>query len=45
MEQKIKSILGDLMFNMISLQAQVEQLQQEVNKLNDEDKSKRKKSD
>jgi len=33
-EQKLKIILGEYVFNIAALQAQVEQLQQEIDKLN-----------
>jgi len=44
MEQKIKALLGDYAFAIAALQAQNEQLKEEIKKLN-EDKPKRQKSD
>ena len=44
MEQKLKALLGDCLFTITALQHQIEQLQEEIKKLN-EDKPKRQKSD
>ncbi len=44
MEQKIKTLLGEYAFTITALQHQVEQLQEEIKKLN-EDKPKRQKAD
>lgn len=45
MDQKIKALLGDLVFNIAALQSQVETLQTEIERLKNEDKPSRKKSD
>ena len=44
MEQKVKALLGEYAFTIAALQVQIEQLQEEIKKLN-EDKPKRPKSD
>ncbi len=44
MEQKVKTLLGEYAFTVAALQHQIEQLQEEIKKLN-EDKPQRKKTD